>query len=389
MPFLHYMYILGGNDKMHKKLLSVFVALGVTLAYSGNALASPLQEQYNQSLQQYQNSLKDVQAIEDQIEGIDNQMGSLKDQISSIDKKIDQSKEGIEAQEKQLDASKDEMDKQQKIYDQRLKAMYMNGNVQYLAVLLNCNSFSDFVSDIEAVERLMQYDKNIVKNFNAQREDIEKQKQKLVKLNDGLNDLQSQNKKKLEALNEKRAQQDKLMAAEKAEEAKHSSDMQKIQSAMDAEKKKIEAIQVPVSAPSNQGSSSGSSSKGGGGSTSVPQSGVSGEAIVKYAASFIGTPYVYGGSAPGGFDCSGLVQYVYAHFGISLPRTSEQQVNAGAPVTGDLEPGDLLFFEPSSSGPGHVGIYAGDNTFIEAPHTGANVRLMPVRPYCAARRIIR
>jgi cell wall-associated NlpC family hydrolase len=93
------------------------------------------------------------------------------------------------------------------------------------------------------------------------------------------------------------------------------------------------------------------------------------------AESYIGTPYVWGGDSPGGFDCSGLVQWVYAEAGLSLPRTAQAQFDTGpeVPVSG-LAPGDLVFF---GSGPGdvtHVGIYAGGNEMVDAPYTGADVR---------------
>jgi len=93
------------------------------------------------------------------------------------------------------------------------------------------------------------------------------------------------------------------------------------------------------------------------------------------AVGYIGTPYVWGGDAPGGFDCSGLVQWVYAEVGVSLPRTAQAQFDQGPEVpVSELAPGDLVFF---GSGPGdvtHVGIYAGQSEMVDAPHTGAEVR---------------
>ncbi len=110
-----------------------------------------------------------------------------------------------------------------------------------------------------------------------------------------------------------------------------------------------------------------------------------GENILAYAKNFLGVPYVYGGSSPSGFDCSGFVKYVYAYFGISLPRTSYAQMNAGYRVsTSDLQLGDILVFGNG----GHVGIYAGNNTYIHAPQTGRTVSIDPInRSILAARRI--
>jgi len=92
--------------------------------------------------------------------------------------------------------------------------------------------------------------------------------------------------------------------------------------------------------------------------------------VVAIAMRYLGTPYVWGGASPGGFDCSGLVAYVYAQVGVSLPHYTGAQWTMGVPVSrGDLQPGDLVFFD----GLGHVGLYIGGGQFIHAPHTGTVV----------------
>jgi cell wall-associated NlpC family hydrolase len=119
---------------------------------------------------------------------------------------------------------------------------------------------------------------------------------------------------------------------------------------------------------------------------------VTGSQVVADAATYVGVPYQWGGTSPStGFDCSGLVQHVYADLGISLPRTSQEQATVGRPVASlaDARPGDLLFFEPGPGGPGHVGIYIGDGKMIDAPHTGTTVQVQSVwTTPCAIRRIL-
>ncbi len=113
--------------------------------------------------------------------------------------------------------------------------------------------------------------------------------------------------------------------------------------------------------------------------------------VVGIAMSQLGTPYVWGGAAPGGFDCSGLVMWAFAQVGVSLPHSTYALYAMGVPVSRDqLQPGDLVFFD----GVGHVGIYIGGNEFVHAPHTGDVVKISSLddpwyaATYVGARRIL-
>ncbi|RGS72375.1 glycoside hydrolase [Mitsuokella sp. AF21-1AC] len=89
--------------------------------------------------------------------------------------------------------------------------------------------------------------------------------------------------------------------------------------------------------------------------------------VVSESMNYLGVPYVFGGTTPSGFDCSGYVRYVFAHAGVYLPRTADAQYECGYPVsTGELVAGDLVFFSTYEPGPSHVGIYLGDGEFINA-----------------------
>jgi cell wall-associated NlpC family hydrolase len=101
-----------------------------------------------------------------------------------------------------------------------------------------------------------------------------------------------------------------------------------------------------------------------------------GAVAVSIAEQYLGVPYRWGGADPTGFDCSGLTVFVYAQLGIQLRHYAADQWNDLPHVDASrLQPGDLVFFEPRSDGPGHVGIFAGGDSFIEAPHTGDVVKI--------------
>lgn len=110
---------------------------------------------------------------------------------------------------------------------------------------------------------------------------------------------------------------------------------------------------------------------------------VSASDLIDYAQSFTGVPYVWGGTTPSGFDCSGFVKYVFEHFGVNLPRTSREQVNVGTPVdAAGIQPGDLIFSNWDSgsraaSATDHVALYIGGGNLIQAPQPGQNVGVKP------------
>ena len=128
------------------------------------------------------------------------------------------------------------------------------------------------------------------------------------------------------------------------------------------------------------------------GSMTTAAGGVMGSSLVTEAMKYLGTPYVWGGAAPGGFDCSGLVQYVYKQLGVDIGRTTYDQVKNGTAVKNkkDLKPGDIVFFGYPGS-PHHEGMYIGGGKFIQAPATGQNVKITDLNSrsdYAGARRII-
>jgi cell wall-associated NlpC family hydrolase len=107
---------------------------------------------------------------------------------------------------------------------------------------------------------------------------------------------------------------------------------------------------------------------------------------IAVASQYLGTPYHFGGASPAsGFDCSGLAQYAYGQSGVGLPRVAADQFKVGQPVDrASLQPGDLVFFQDSTGYIHHVGMYLGDDKFIQAPHTGDVVKISSLdEPYYA------
>ena len=120
-----------------------------------------------------------------------------------------------------------------------------------------------------------------------------------------------------------------------------------------------------------------------------------GQQLVAEAKNYLNVPYVWGGTTPKGFDCSGFTQYVYKQLGYSIKRTAAQQLTCGTEVTGSLQPGDLVFFTntyATTAAASHVGIYMGDNLFIHAANGGVKITSLNHEYYAprynGARRIV-
>lgn len=163
-----------------------------------------------------------------------------------------------------------------------------------------------------------------------------------------------------------------IMAASTAsyrqDKAEKASKLKGIESEIDA----IEAAQVAAARAAAASAAASGGGGGGGGDWPAPTIPAHGS-VVQYARSRLGAPYVWAAAGPNSFDCSGLMMWCYGKIGISLPHSSRAQINVGQRVSrSNLQPGDLVFF---GSPIHHVGMYVGGGQMIEAPYTGAHVRV--------------
>ncbi len=270
---------------------------------------------------------------------------------------------------------------------QRLVTIYTSRNDQStLAVLLGAQSIDDLVNRIEAVKAVSSQDVAVMNQVISFKKAVTVHQHALVTAHRSQKHLVQQRAAAKSRINSQLGREKQLLSSIKGEiahliAADHARQLALAQAAT----VRYDTLQQQQALALQQTAVGASASTG---TASVaPPSQYTG--VVAIAMRYLGVPYVWGGASPSGFDCSGLVMYVYAQVGVSLPHYTGAQWNMGVAVDrADLQPGDLVFFD----GLGHVGIYIGGNEFIHAPHSGDVVKISSITgwyadTYVGARRI--
>lgn len=361
--------------KSTSKIVIFAVALALATQVSVNAV--PTSNEAQTQLEEDKNALKEV---EEKKENLELSIEKLDNKIENFMMQIEENKRGITQTEKEINESavkiikvEEEIKKQQDILDSRIRAMYINGQSNYLKILFEAEGFRDVITKIEAITKIVSIDKKIIKDLDVKKEEVE-EKVSIENKYDELIVLETENETKLVSLNNDIASQKELVNEIKKQEQLSESKVNESQALVDATMAQVNKIRNE--APNYK--------------VSRGTAAVSDNNIIAYASNFLGIPYLWGGTSPStGFDCSGFTQYVYAHFGIKIGRTTYDQINNGYAVAKDqLQAGDLVFFGANNN-PTHMGIYIGNNTYIHSPRTGDVLKISPMTrtDYITGRRV--
>ena len=371
-------------------VLVAALAAGLLLAV-GSASATSIKDKQAQA-----------QAIMAQVEQLGVQVDQASNAYASANEQLQQIDTSLASNQRHLVAAKKSLVVAQAHIAQRLRDLYVHGQGDStLEVILGATSLDDVVTRIDAMQRVAKQDSDILHAVKKYRQEVVTRRAQLKQARVDQARVVAERAAQKQSIESRISEQQRLLASVKDEIVRMQAAERRQQAILAAQARaRAEAAQKAAAQAAAQQAASAQDAtaataviasqqvpvSGGGYDPTLPAPRYG--SVVSIALQYLGVPYVWGGASPAtGFDCSGLVMYVFAQVGISLPHNAAAQYGYGVPVPYDqLQPGDLVFFE----GLGHVGIYIGGGQFIHAPHTGDVVRISSLSDhggYVGARRI--
>jgi cell wall-associated NlpC family hydrolase len=346
-----------------------------TLAFAALAAALAATVARAHSTPQIRAEQTHQRAVLAEVSQIGNKLQVVQDQAWNAKQRLALVKQSLQRNEYRLHVARGNLHSAQKRLMERLYSLYVDGTPSAIDVLAGAHSLSQLIDRAESAQSVSNQDAALGKQALTFEHTVQARERQLQQLKRQRVAALAEIEAKQRTVQSELAQQKRLLASihtsisqlqaqeaarERAARAAAEARLRAEELATRRAAQRAAEVQSPgptLTPPPPVNVPTGS-----------PGAGHSQAASI--ALQYLGVPYVYGGASPSGFDCSGLVMYVYAQLGISLPHYTVAQWNATEPISSPA-PGDLVFF----NGLGHVGIYIGGGQFVDAPHTGSVVRI--------------
>ena len=376
---------------MNKRILCVVLAVIFLLGDSLGAFATTVnqvQQEKNATQKKLNEINQSITAIEKKKKEVRSQLSNLNEDLVDLMLELEVLEADIESKQEEIDVVQAEYDAYRELEAQqyeamklRIQYMYEKDSMELVSVLVGAKSLSDLINRADFAREVSDYDDEKLAEYEETKRKVEDAKLKLEAEQEVLLEIQHDQLIYKEELNEKISSAKKkasnfekelATAQAKATEYKNTIKEQnaKIAKLEEEARRAAEEAARKAEEEAAKNGSSGSSSSGSGSSSSGSSSSSSssdaslGQRIANYALQFVGNPYVYGGtSLTNGADCSGFTQAVFRHFGISIPRRSQDQANGGKSVPLSLSsmlPGDIIYYS------NHVALYIGNGKVVHA-----------------------
>jgi cell wall-associated NlpC family hydrolase len=314
----------------------------------------------------------EAQAVMGQIQGLDANLEQAVEAFNLANVKLGRIKDDLRENRRELKIAQGNLARARATLEARLVEMYTSGSENSgFAVLLGAGSIEELIERVDTVNRVSDQSGRVLKEVKLYRTAVKTRRAKLKHAHVEQARLVAERAAQKASIEGQLAQRQSMLSSIRSE-------IGRLQEQERARQAQLEAVARARLASPQTGLEVITASSGSIDSTDQPlpaaPPGRYG-GVVGIAMQYLGTPYVYGGASPGGFDCSGFVMYVFGQIGVSLPHNAAAQYGYGTPVSrSQLQPGDLVFF----NGLGHNGIYIGGGQFIHSPHTGDVVKISSI-----------